>query len=81
MTASIGIIVFKNVFFGVGRGGRGVGVGGIRITILGKLVKTNFCPILLKFTLKTVETADKYFSPGGLLHDLLSIARSHAEVI
>lgn len=64
MTASIGIIVFKNVFFW-----GGVGVGEIRITILGKVVKTNFCPILLKFTLKTVETAEKYFSPGGLLHD------------
>ena len=52
------------------------GGGGIRITIFGKLVKSNFCPILLKFTLKTVETVDKDFSPGGL-----NIARSHAEVI
>ena len=54
----------------------GGGVGGIRITILEKLVKSIFCPILLKFTLKTVETVDKDFSPGGL-----NIARSHAEVI
>ena len=52
------------------------GGGGIRITIFGKLVKSNFCPILLKFTLKTVETVDKDFSPGGL-----NIARSHTEVI
>ena len=51
-------------------------MGGIRITILGKLVKSNFCPILLKFTLRTVETVYKDFSPGGL-----NIARSHAEVI
>ena len=54
----------------------GGGGGGIRRTIFGKLVKSNFCPILLKFTLKTVETVDKDFSPGGL-----NIARSHTEVI
>ena len=63
--------VFATSRFFLGGGG-----GGIRITIFGKLVKSNFCPILLKFTLKTVETVDKDFSPGGL-----NIARSHTEVI